>query len=36
MAHGVLHLAGYGDKTPEEVRVMREKEDFYLGKLNII
>lgn len=32
MAHGVLHLAGYGDKTPEEVRVMREKEDFYLKK----
>lgn len=35
MAHGVLHLAGYGDKTPEEVRVMREKEDHYLGKLPV-
>lgn len=33
MAHGVLHLAGYGDKTSDEVRVMREKEDFYLKKL---
>lgn len=33
MAHGVLHLAGYGDKTPEEVQVMRAKEDFYLKKL---
>ncbi len=35
MAHGVLHLAGYGDKTPEEVRVMREKEDEYLQKLSV-
>lgn len=32
MAHGVLHLAGYADKTPEEVQIMRAKEDFYLGK----
>lgn len=32
MAHGVLHLAGYGDKMPEEVQVMREKEDSYLKK----
>lgn len=32
MAHGVLHLAGYGDKTPEEVEIMRAKEDFYLGQ----
>ncbi len=30
MAHGVLHLAGYGDKTPDETRLMRAKEDFYL------
>jgi len=27
MAHGVLHLLGYGDKTKEEVLVMRSKED---------
>ncbi|MBV6442775.1 MAG: Endoribonuclease YbeY [Saprospiraceae bacterium] len=33
MAHGVLHLAGYGDKTPEQEAVMRAKEDFYLAKL---
>lgn len=33
MAHGVLHLAGYGDKTAEEERLMRQKEDFYLKKL---
>ncbi len=33
MAHGVLHLAGYGDKTPEEEALMRQKEDFYLRKI---
>ncbi|WP_298953436.1 rRNA maturation RNase YbeY [uncultured Nonlabens sp.] len=27
MAHGVLHLCGYGDKSEEEARVMREKEN---------
>jgi probable rRNA maturation factor len=32
MAHGLLHLAGYGDKTPEEIRTMRAKEDYYLEK----
>lgn len=26
MAHGVLHLIGYGDKTPKQKKVMREKE----------
>ncbi len=30
MAHGVLHLLGYKDKTPEDKKVMRSKEDFYL------
>jgi probable rRNA maturation factor len=30
MVHGVLHLMGYGDKTPDEQAKMREKEDFYL------
>lgn len=35
MAHGVLHLAGYGDKTSEQEGVMREKEDFYLAKLPV-
>ncbi|MFT4643833.1 MAG: putative rRNA maturation factor [Planctomycetota bacterium] len=28
--HGVLHLCGYGDKTPEEIKIMRLKEDFYI------
>ena len=27
MAHGVLHLCGYGDKSEEEAEVMRTKED---------
>lgn len=31
--HGVLHLCGYGDKTEEELLVMREKEDYYLSLL---
>jgi len=30
MAHGILHLAGYKDKTAEDKKVMREKEGFYL------
>lgn len=30
MVHGVLHLLGYKDKTPEEQREMRQKEDYYL------
>lgn len=33
MVHGVLHLSGYGDKTPVQQQMMRAKEDFYLKKL---
>lgn len=33
LVHGVLHLAGYLDKTEEDARTMREKEDFYLKKM---
>lgn len=29
--HGVLHIVGYNDKTPEEESLMRSKEDFYLS-----
>ena len=29
MAHGVLHLSGYNDKSAEDKKRMREKEDFY-------
>lgn len=27
MAHGVLHLCGYGDKTDDEISMMRQKEE---------
>ena len=27
MSHGILHLIGYGDKAPEQTRIMREKEE---------
>ena len=29
--HGILHLAGYQDKSKEERNIMRKKEDFYLS-----
>ncbi|SEM98363.1 rRNA maturation RNase YbeY [Chryseobacterium taichungense] len=32
LAHGVLHLSGYKDKTEEEEQLMRSKEDYYLAK----
>jgi len=31
MIHGILHLLGYGDKTKEEQKTMRQKEDEYLS-----
>lgn len=31
LAHGILHLMGYKDKTEEEITEMRQKEDFYLN-----
>ena len=34
IVHGVLHLAGYKDKTNKEKELMRSKEDFYLTLLN--
>jgi rRNA maturation RNase YbeY len=30
--HGALHLSGYGDKTKAEIKIMREKEEEYLGR----
>lgn len=33
LAHGLLHLCGYGDKSPEEQAQMRAKEDEWLKKL---
>lgn len=32
LAHGILHLCGYKDKTAEEELLMRSKEDFYIAK----
>jgi len=34
LIHGVLHLVGYKDKTPEDNKTMTQKEDEYLGKRN--
>ena len=31
MVHGLLHLCGYADDTPELKAQMRHKEDFYLS-----
>lgn len=31
--HGVLHLIGYGDKSEEEIKLMRAKENHYLDTL---
>lgn len=30
MVHGLLHLIGYDDHTPEDQATMRAKENFYL------
>lgn len=32
--HGVLHLVGYNDKTAEEQRIMRMKENYYLDHVD--
>ena len=32
--HGILHLIGYNDKTEEEQKIMREKEDLYLSAVD--
>ena len=31
IVHGLLLLIGYDDQTPEDQKVMREKEDYYLS-----
>ena len=31
MVHGLLHLIGYDDHTPDEQKEMRSKEDYYLS-----
>jgi len=32
LAHGLLHLCGYKDKTEQEASTMRNKEDFYINR----
>lgn len=36
MAHGILHISGYGDKHPDEIAVMRNKEDHYLRYIDFL
>ncbi|QIG90029.1 rRNA maturation RNase YbeY [Chryseobacterium sp. POL2] len=31
LAHGLLHLVGFKDKSEDEQKTMRSKEDFYLA-----
>jgi rRNA maturation RNase YbeY len=33
MAHGLLHLLGYKDKSKDEAKIMKSKENYYLSKL---
>ena len=33
--HGVLHLIGFDDSTPEQKQIMTSKENFYLNLLKI-
>lgn len=33
LVHGLLHLCGYGDKSPKDIEIMRKKEDYYLSLL---
>ncbi|MCB9262455.1 MAG: rRNA maturation RNase YbeY [Flavobacteriales bacterium] len=35
MIHGVLHLAGNSDKTPNQQEAMREKENYFLQDLKM-
>jgi len=32
IVHGLLHLMGYDDHAPEDVAVMRAKENYYLSQ----
>ena len=36
IVHGILHLIGYDDHTPEDQKIMRSKEDYYLGIRKLI
>jgi probable rRNA maturation factor len=34
--HGMLHIAGYDDHKPKDIKLMRKKEAFYLNKITEI
>lgn len=34
IVHGLLHLIGYDDHTDEDIKVMRQKENYYLHVRN--
>jgi len=34
MIHGILHYLGYKDKTVDEKKIMKNKEDFYIKNIN--
>ncbi len=34
LIHGLLHLCGYKDKSEEEAKLMRSKENYYLSLSN--
>ena len=34
MVHGLLHLLNYNDKSKQELKIMREKENFYINLNN--
>lgn len=36
IVHGLLHLVGYDDHTPEEQAEMRKKEDYYLSLRELV
>ena len=35
MIHGVLHCCGYGDKSPQQIKEMREKENECLAMFHV-
>lgn len=36
IVHGILHLIGYDDHSDEDVKVMRQKEDYYLSLRDLL
>ena len=36
IVHGILHLIGYDDHSPEDIEVMRKKENYYLSLREVL